>query len=110
MKPTSGRRVAITGVGVISSIGLNRSAFWDSIVRGLPGIRPMRLVDCASVRFRNVAEVRGYLPENHEDRKALCQKLCGLGGSAQRSSRMQEATAEAIRSSTSRAQPAAGRP
>jgi nodulation protein E len=73
MNPASASRVAITGIGVISSIGLNRDAFWDSVVRGLPGIRPMRLVDCGSLRFRNVAEVCGYLPENHFDDERLLQ-------------------------------------
>jgi nodulation protein E len=54
------RRVGVTGVGVICSIGRDRSSFWDSIVRCAPGIRPMRLIDSSSLRFRNAAEVQDF--------------------------------------------------
>jgi 3-oxoacyl-[acyl-carrier-protein] synthase II len=37
----AGREVVITGVGVVSPIGIGRSAFWDSLRLGRSGIRPV---------------------------------------------------------------------
>jgi nodulation protein E len=55
-------RVAVTGIGVISAIGLNQEEFWHALRSGSCGIRPMESTDAAQLRFKNVAEVRGYLP------------------------------------------------
>lgn len=39
------RRVVITGLGVISSIGIGKDAFWDSLLRGKSGISPVTAFD-----------------------------------------------------------------
>jgi nodulation protein E len=54
------RRVAVTGIGVISALGLTRPAFWDALRDGRSGIQPMTLVPEGSTRFPNAAEVHGY--------------------------------------------------
>src|SRR3984957_1253322 len=54
------RRVAVTGIGVISAIGKSRVEFWDSLREGRCGIRPITLVPPGSVRFPNAAEVTEY--------------------------------------------------
>jgi nodulation protein E len=59
------RRVVVTGVGVISSLGLNAADFWQALAEGRSGIGPMTLVDPALLRFPNTAEVRGYEPSQH---------------------------------------------
>ena len=59
------RRVGVTGVGVISSLGLNAADFWQALAEGRSGIGPMTLVDPALLRFPNTAEVRGYEPSQH---------------------------------------------
>jgi nodulation protein E len=56
------RRVAVTGLGVISAIGNNVSAFWESLSRGRSGIREMELVDRSQFRFQMGAEVPNYDP------------------------------------------------
>jgi nodulation protein E len=60
-------RVVVTGVGVISALGLNQQSFWQSLIAGKGGIGPMRTslnrIDAAPLRFENVAEVRDYDPE-----------------------------------------------
>ncbi|MSV27676.1 MAG: beta-ketoacyl-[acyl-carrier-protein] synthase family protein [Bryobacterales bacterium] len=53
-------RVAITGIGVISAIGRDVSEFWASLAAGKCGIRPLKSVDTATLRFRNGAEVEDY--------------------------------------------------
>jgi nodulation protein E len=56
------RRVAITGLGIISPLGLNLADSWDSLRSGRPAIGQIQSVDCSTLRFQNGAEVRGYDP------------------------------------------------
>ena len=65
------RRVAVTGLGVISAIGHNRSEFWQSLTAGRPGIGPLEAVDPALLRFSNGAEVRNYAPAQYFNEKEL---------------------------------------
>ena len=65
------RRVAVTGIGVISASGRSRPEFWESIRAGRPAIRPMTLVPKDSVRFPNGAEVPDYRSSDYmDDREA----------------------------------------
>ena len=65
------RRVAVTGLGVISALGGNSAEFWQALQAGQPGIRPLRAVDPALLRFPNAAEVPNYAPEQYFDEKEL---------------------------------------
>jgi nodulation protein E len=57
-------RVVVTGIGVISALGLNQNEFWQALQQGCCGIRPIESLDVSQLRFHNGAEVRGYNPEN----------------------------------------------
>ncbi|MGA8038033.1 MAG: beta-ketoacyl-[acyl-carrier-protein] synthase family protein [Candidatus Acidiferrales bacterium] len=59
------RRVAITGLGIISPLGHNVEQCWKSLSEGRPGIGPIERVDCTSLRFKNGAEVRNYDPTKY---------------------------------------------
>ena len=59
------RRVAITGLGVISPLGLTVADTWKSLSEGRSGICPIVGVDCSTLRFQNGAQVRGYDPLQH---------------------------------------------
>jgi nodulation protein E len=59
------RRVVVTGLGIISPLGLNLEDSWKSLSRGLSGIGPIKSVDCSALRFQNGAEVRDYDPLKH---------------------------------------------
>jgi nodulation protein E len=59
------RRVVVTGLGVISAIGNNRTEFERSLREGRSGVDRLTDPDCQDLRFRNGAEVRGYNPANH---------------------------------------------
>jgi nodulation protein E len=61
------RRVVITGLGVISSLGHNCAQFWDMLSRGVAGIGLMENVDSAKIRFQNGAQVRNYRTEDYFD-------------------------------------------
>jgi nodulation protein E len=59
------RRVAITGLGIISPLGLNLEENWKSLSEGRPAIGPIKGADCSTLRFKNGAEVSGYDPVKH---------------------------------------------
>jgi nodulation protein E len=59
------RRVAITGLGIISPLGLNLEENWKSLSEGRPAIGPIQGADCSTLRFKNGAEVTGYDPVKH---------------------------------------------
>lgn len=65
------KRVVITGVGVVSSLGNNRSDFWGSISSGRSGIGPITKVDTSDLRFKNAAEVRGFDASDHFDDRMM---------------------------------------
>ena len=67
------RRVAVTGLGVISPIGLNRDEFWLSLAESRPGIGPIQSVNCEGLKFSNGAEVRGFDPLQCMDAKQAAQ-------------------------------------
>lgn len=61
------RRVAITGLGIISSLGLNLAESWNSLSQGRCAIRPLQNVDRSRIalKMENGAEVRGFDPTQH---------------------------------------------
>lgn len=48
-------RVVITGLGIVSSIGVGHEAFWESCLQGIPGIKPVQRFDVSSYRSRQGA-------------------------------------------------------
>jgi nodulation protein E len=67
------RRVVITGIGVISAVGLNQQEFLSSLRSGRCGIDTIDCIDETHgvVRFKNAAQVRGYNPELTFDTKEV---------------------------------------
>src|SRR5437763_677127 len=59
------RRVVVTGVGVLSSIGNTVAQFEESLRACRPGIGPITQVDTSRLRFHNAAEVQGFEPTRH---------------------------------------------
>ena len=59
------RRVAITGLGMISPLGLSLEENWKSLSEGRAAIGPIKGADCSTLRFKNGAEVTGYDPNKH---------------------------------------------
>ena len=65
MRDMSVRRVVVTGTGVVSAIGLDTQAFWNSLKDCRPGIGPYASVDSSDIRFKNGAEIKDYDPASH---------------------------------------------
>ena len=59
------RRVVVTGVGVLSSLGNTVAKFEESLRACRPGIRPISQLDTSRLRFHNAAEVQDFEPTAH---------------------------------------------
>jgi 3-oxoacyl-[acyl-carrier-protein] synthase II len=66
------REVVITGLGVVSPIGIGRDAFNASLRAGRSGIRPIKLFDASGVPVRFAGEVTDFDPKLYvRPRKSL---------------------------------------
>jgi 3-oxoacyl-[acyl-carrier-protein] synthase II len=65
------KRVVITGLGVVSPIGIGRSAYWDALRNGAPGASPISAFDPTDYPCRIAGEVTGFDPETFIDPKAV---------------------------------------
>ena len=63
------RRVFITGVGVISPLGLDAPSTWDGVAKGQSGIDFITAFDTEGFDTRFAAEVKGFDAEEYLDRK-----------------------------------------
>ncbi len=64
-------RVVITGIGVISSIGIGKDLFWDRLNKGIVGTRPITLFDTGSFACKQGAEIENFDPEEFLGKKGL---------------------------------------
>ncbi len=58
------RRVVITGLGVISSIGIGWQEFWQNLLAGKSGISPVTSFDTTNHFTHNGGEVKNFNPED----------------------------------------------
>lgn len=58
------KRVVITGLGVVSSIGIGWKDFWDSLLNGKSGISPVTSLDTSDHFTHNGGEVKDFNPED----------------------------------------------
>ncbi len=65
----SGHRVYVTGLGIISPLGLNVQSTWAGIVEGKSGINYITAFDTDGFDTTFAAEVKGFNPEDYLDRK-----------------------------------------
>ena len=63
------RRVVITGVGLISSVGIGTSANWDALLSGRSGVAPITHFDAAAFTTRIAGEVKGFDPLQFLEKK-----------------------------------------
>ena len=59
------RRVVVTGVGVVASNGVGKTAFWSACRAGVSGIGPIRAFDAAHHPIRVAGECHAYDPTAH---------------------------------------------
>ena len=63
------RRVVVTGLGALTPIGNTVSEYWNALVQGTSGAAPITRFDASKFRTRFAAELKGFDPEQHFDRK-----------------------------------------
>lgn len=64
-----GRRVVVTGVGAFTPVGKNTSDFWDGLVAGKSGVRPITHFDTSDLPTKFAGQIENYNPEDYFDRK-----------------------------------------
>ncbi len=60
------RRVVVTGLGVVSSLGVGTAAFWSDLLEGRHGFKPVQSFDASAYRVRVGAEIQGFRFEAYE--------------------------------------------
>jgi 3-oxoacyl-[acyl-carrier-protein] synthase II len=64
-------RVVVTGLGVVSPVGLTAPATWEALVRGESGVGPITLFDPVGQDVTFAAEVKDFEPGRYMDRKEV---------------------------------------
>jgi 3-oxoacyl-[acyl-carrier-protein] synthase II len=65
------RGVVVTGIGVLSPIGIGRGRFTEGLLRGEPGFGGISLFDATPYSVRTAGEVRGFDPVQFLGKKGL---------------------------------------
>jgi beta-ketoacyl-acyl-carrier-protein synthase II len=100
----SERRVVVTGMGVISPVGLDVDTMWGNLVAGRSGIGPITLFDASDLDVRFAGEAHGFDPllvvdekeARRNDRFTLFAIAATEQALAQSGLRLTEATAEKV--------------
>jgi len=56
----SKRRVVITGLGIVSPVGIGIKQAWDNLLKGVSGVGPITKFDASLLPTRIAAEVKGF--------------------------------------------------
>ena len=65
------RRVVVTGIGMISPLGVGNEATWQGLLEGRSGIGPITKFDASAYAARIAGEVKGFDPENWIEKKEV---------------------------------------
>lgn len=56
------KRVVVTGMGVITAIGVDIKSFWDSVLLGKSGVKRIRRIDTTDLPVKIAAEIDNFDP------------------------------------------------
>src|SRR2546428_9450955 len=71
MRDGKGRRVVVTGLGMITPLGATVEKTWEGIVAGRSGIGPITRFDTTGLETTIAGEVRDFEPTDYMDRKEI---------------------------------------
>jgi 3-oxoacyl-[acyl-carrier-protein] synthase II len=63
--------VVVTGVGLVSPVGIGTEETWNGLVEGRSGVAPITLFDASHHSSRIAAEVKGFDPLNWVEKKEV---------------------------------------
>jgi 3-oxoacyl-[acyl-carrier-protein] synthase II len=63
------KRVVVTGLGVVSSIGIGKDSFWTNLLKGKSGISRVESFDTSGHKTHVGGEIKGFHPEEFIDKK-----------------------------------------
>jgi 3-oxoacyl-[acyl-carrier-protein] synthase II len=70
-KTSTGRRVVITGIGLVTPLGIGRSKNWETLLRGESGIGAITRFDASGYPTRIAGEVPNFDPLNFIDKREV---------------------------------------
>ena len=65
------RRVVVTGVGLLTSVGIGTESVWEAIRKGVNGIAPITAFDPTGFNCRIAGEVKGFDPADYIEKKEI---------------------------------------
>jgi 3-oxoacyl-[acyl-carrier-protein] synthase II len=65
------RRVVVTGIGLVSSLGIGTGANWDALLAGTSGVTRITRFDVSAYATQIAAEVRGFDPLQWIEKKEV---------------------------------------
>jgi 3-oxoacyl-[acyl-carrier-protein] synthase II len=65
------RRVVVTGIGIISPLGIGNEPSWQGLIEGRSGIDTITKFDASAFACRIAGEVRGFEPEKWIEKKEI---------------------------------------
>lgn len=68
---SSRRRVVVTGVGLVSPLGLSTAETWQGLLEGRSGVGPITRFEVAAFECRIAGEVKGFQPERWVEKKEV---------------------------------------
>jgi 3-oxoacyl-[acyl-carrier-protein] synthase II len=92
------RRIVITGIGVVTPIGIGKEIFWESLKSGRSGVGRLTFFDTSTYTSQIDAEVKGFQPELYIEKKNVkrmdrfTQFSCAAADMAIRDAKLDTAT------------------
>ena len=65
------RRVVVTGIGLLTSVGIGTEAVWGAVKCGANGIGPITAFDASQFNCRFAGEVKGFDPADYIEKKEI---------------------------------------
>ncbi len=65
------RRVVVTGIGLITPLGIGTEQTWNALINGQSGIGPITRFDASDQASQIAAEVKGFNPEDWFEKKQV---------------------------------------
>ena len=64
------KRIVVTGIGVLTPVGLTKEEFWQALYEGKSGAAPITYFDTTDFSTTFACELKGFTASDHIDRKS----------------------------------------